>query len=564
MPNIYDITAPNGKSYRIEANEGVTQEEALAQFQELPEEDWADYEYKAPRAVAPSTSRQQASATPKQSSAPAAAPTPVVEPQPEPTTDRLPAFEPRGPIVAPKPRAEDYEFGMDRFGDFSPELPGLTKPQEAIVINMANNPNIPAEEVDKYLQSVGIQAGGSALIDQINRAREEKRPFGSVIQDNPFEGMVDEQAIKAEYAPQSDNVFAQVGRSIMEAYSDPASLMNFLDRSKLDFFDFYQGELKKQFPDATPEQLEQLEEQYIGYMARMRGEAASEGVKNDDFVPWLFGQFLALEPTDALIPARAARAATKGGRILEKGVEGAVVGGLTDATGQALAMGDYAQDEFDLVRLAASAGLSGALGGVGQRIGEAFDKTPPSFEQGPRIEVPTARSNSKKYTEQLQAATGALNERVTEITGNWTNPPAAVRVEPNFKNEDGIDDDALGVYTADGEVLLNTEAIIKYADRRGITPEEMTEGVLFHEALGHHGLTQTFGDQLDEVLDVLYTEGKSEFRDKVDQWIKRNTKKDSEGNIISEPYPSPNNEMAVDPRWQRIRATEEVLSLIHI
>jgi len=529
--------------------EGVTSDEVYQRAQRDFKDKFVEELFRRPIAgqAQPAPSPRTAPAPKVQAETPVSSPTVTMEPT---TNDMgLPAFEPRGPIVAPKPRAEDYEFGMDKFLDFSPELKGLTKPQEAISLNMMNNPNVPIEEIEKYTASLGFvfTPEQRAIVEE---ARKNKTPIVGFTGETPFDGMADEEAIKAEYAPQSDNVFAQVGRSIMDSYSNPASLMNFLDRSKLDFFNFYGDELKARFPDATPEELEQLEEQYIGYMARMRGQAAAEGVKNDDFIPWLFGQFIALEPTDALIPARAARAATKAGRILEKMAEGALVGAGTDLAGQALAMGDYAQDELDPVSLAASAGLSGALGNVGQRIDEAFNPAPASFEQGPRIEAPTARRNSKKYNEQLVAANDVVTERATTIANNWTNPPASVRVEPNFKNEGGIDDDALGVYTADGEVVLNTEAIISYAKRRNITPEQMTEGVLFHEALGHHGLTQTFGDQLDEVLDVLYTEGKAEFRDKVDQWIARNP----------DAYPSPNNAEAIDPVWQRIRATEEVLA----
>lgn len=199
--------------------------------------------------------------------------------------------------------------------------------------------------------------------------------------------------------------------------------------------------------------------------------------------------------------------------------------------------------------------IRGGLGGSGinvatEGVNTLRSTSPRSFEQGDRIVVPTAKGNTKAYRTQLKDATATVNTRVNDITSKWTNAPAEVKVLENFKNERDIDDDALGVYTADGRVLLNTEQIIKYAERRKISPEQMTEAVLFHEALGHHGLTQTFGQDLDGMLDALYNEGNSQFRDKVDQWIARHPKA----------YPSPNNAAAIDPVWQRIRATEEVLA----
>ena len=446
----------------------------------------------------------------------------------------------------------DYKLGMDSFGDFSPETNDLTKVQERQLLGMINDPNVPIEQIKDFTTSIG-RSYGEADFAEIAKAREEGRTFAGFYDDNKagFAAMTDEEAIKQEYAPEDDGFFAQVGRSMLEGWSDPASMMNALDRAKLDFFDVYSEKLKQQFPDATPEELAQLEDEYIGYLSRMRGQAASEGVKNDDFAPWLLGQFGAFEPTDLFIPARGARAATKAGRAFEKGLEGVGVGAATDVVGQNLAMNDYAQDEFDPMRTAISAGLSGGLGAGAQRIEDAFKPNAPrSFEQGDRIVVPTAKGNTKAYRTQLKDATATVNTRVNDITSKWTNAPAEVKVLENFKNEKDIDDDALGVYTADGRVLLNTEQIIKYAERRKIRPEQMTEAVLFHEALGHHGLTQTFGQDLDGMLDALYNEGNSQFRDKVDQWIARHPNA----------YPSPTNAAAIDPVWQRIRATEEVLA----
>jgi hypothetical protein len=97
------------------------------------------------------------------------------------------------------------------------------------------------------------------------------------------------------------------------------------------------------------------------------------------------------------------------------------------------------------------------------------------------------------------------------------------------------------VYTEDGKVMINTEAVLARAKRKGVTPEAVVDSVLFHEALGHYGLTQKFGDQLDTVLDVIYNNGTEQVQSLVDEWIAKN----------------PN---AYKGDKQRVRATEEVLA----
>jgi hypothetical protein len=528
--NMFEITDPDsGKTYRMEADEGVTQEQALEQFQSLDEGDWAAFEY-----------RPKAPAAPKKPSVVTATPKPV---SPAAVGD-VPAYKPNKVEVTP----EDYELGMDNIGDFSPEEVTFNNVQKKTYLNLVNDPTVPREQIDAYLQEIGAGVMTDDLWQQTEQARKDRKPFVGVRDpESMFKGMVDEQSLTEEYAAENTDVFSQTGRSMMEAWSDPASLMNALDRGKLDFFDVYEEELANQFPDASPEELAQLEDQYIGYMARKRSEAASAGVKDDDFVPWLAGQFLAIEPYDVVPIGRVAKAGSKLGRAGEKFAEGAAVAAAGDVAGQALAINDYAQERFDPLRTLGSAAISGTLSAGGQALSDAFsvksagpDESAPTANPAAPIVVPTGKRNSKAYKQGLSDAQDGIVAKVNELASGWTNAPK-IKVHDNFEKLDGIDNNALGVYTEDGTVMINTEAVLARAKRLDVTPESVVQSVTFHEALGHHGLTQKFGEELDRVLDVVYTNGTEEVRTLVDDWITAH----------------PNS--YVGPT-QRVRATEEVLA----
>lgn len=270
----------------------------------------------------------------------------------------------------------DYEFGMDRFLDFSPPSSAMTNIQQRQYLQMVNDPRVDRGQLSAFLEGAG-RTVADAMWQEIEAGRASGVPFGAVRSpDERFAGMVDKEALAEEYAPESDGIFAQIGRSAVEGWSDPASLMNALDRGKLDFFNVYEDRLRQQFPNATPEQMARLEDEYIGYMARMRSRAASEGVKGDSFAPWLIGQFLAVEPYDVVPVGRVAKAATRGGRMLEKFGEGAAVAVAGDVAGQALAVKGGAQDQYDPRRTFGSAILSGVLGGGVEGLGRGPSVAP--------------------------------------------------------------------------------------------------------------------------------------------------------------------------------------------
>lgn len=113
--------------------------------------------------------------------------------------------------------------------------------------------------------------------------------------------------------------------------------------------------------------------------------------------------------------------------------------------------------------------------------------------------------------------------RVNEITADWTNSPKFEIV----RNADEIPDEGIrasvlrdgpgakGVIGEDGKVRI-------FADNIN-SPDEIP-AIVFHEALGHNGMTQLFRGNLDETLVRFYNEaeGDSLFRENVDKWIANN------------------------------------------
>lgn len=127
-------------------------------------------------------------------------------------------------------------------------------------------------------------------------------------------------------------------------------------------------------------------------------------------------------------------------------------------------------------------------------------------------------------------------DKVNEITADWQNAPSIkiARDEAEIEEALGytIDPDAVGVVLPDGTVAINM---------KNVDSEETLTAAVFHEGLGHHGLTQQFGEALDATLDDLYA-GSTWFQRQVDDWMQRNP--DAYGDDLN----------------PRARAAEEVLA----
>jgi len=166
-------------------------------------------------------------------------------------------------------------------------------------------------------------------------------------------------------------------------------------------------------------------------------------------------------------------------------------------------------------------GASSAYEGSVQNKALAQAAPPKNAFEGDPISVPTTRGkrDGKKYLGQIDKTQNEVVARVDQLTQTWENKPV-FEVYKNFNDVDGIPNDTVGVYR-DGKVYLNTEAIVAEAKQRDVTPDDIVSSVTYHEALGHYGLTQQFGDALDTTLSKILANS-TIYQQRVNNWMAKN------------------------------------------
>lgn len=117
----------------------------------------------------------------------------------------------------------------------------------------------------------------------------------------------------------------------------------------------------------------------------------------------------------------------------------------------------------------------------------------------------------------------AAVEHVNSVVKDWKNAPP-IEIADDFANladetlRNSLDPTAVGVTLSDGRVLINLKNLAEEARLRNVTQEDMLSAVTYHEALGHYGLAQKFGEDLDDILMNLYDNSKDSFKTRVDDW----------------------------------------------
>jgi len=117
--------------------------------------------------------------------------------------------------------------------------------------------------------------------------------------------------------------------------------------------------------------------------------------------------------------------------------------------------------------------------------------------------------------------TRKARDRIDTITANWKNAPEFEVVssindiaDPEIRakvQQEGATN-AKGFVGPDGKVRIIAD---------NITDEADIPAIIFHEALGHNGMTQLFRDGLDDVLTEMYNTG-PDFKARVDNWLANN------------------------------------------
>lgn len=119
---------------------------------------------------------------------------------------------------------------------------------------------------------------------------------------------------------------------------------------------------------------------------------------------------------------------------------------------------------------------------------------------------------------------GPIQEHIANETASWKNAPDFEVINHTDEIQDpevkqaavaaqADNPDALGFVGPDNKVRI-------FANK--ITSGDELNAVMYHEALGHYGLAQKFGDRLDTTIQTLLKRNVGQFGRDVDQWQKDN------------------------------------------
>lgn len=156
------------------------------------------------------------------------------------------------------------------------------------------------------------------------------------------------------------------------------------------------------------------------------------------------------------------------------------------------------------------------------------------------VEVPKDPDHIEGVDDEAPYTREEAQAHVQELTKDWKNAPEFEVVDhvdqiesPEVRQymiDQDPNGDAMGLYGKDGKVRI-------FADR---VPDRATmNAIIYHEALGHHGLATHFGDKMDSVLQTLMDRNVGSFNKAVDDWMKE--------------FPGEYN-------GSRVRAAEEVMA----
>lgn len=120
-------------------------------------------------------------------------------------------------------------------------------------------------------------------------------------------------------------------------------------------------------------------------------------------------------------------------------------------------------------------------------------------------------------------SSGAVNnavDHINTITKDWNNTPS-IEVFENFDNLPDVDSEAIGVTRPDNSVAINMKSVRAEAEALGVHPNDILTAATYHESLGHYGLSERFGQGLNDFLMGLYDNSTS-FKRRVNKRISDN------------------------------------------
>jgi hypothetical protein len=286
------------------------------------------------------------------------------------------------------------------------------------------------------------------------------------------------------------------------------------------------AELKKAFPNLNDDQIEQLRQSIIAKTQEGVRASNAEATANDPTIPHMMGMLPgSAGPEDAIPGGEVAGFAKRTGRAIAQNA-------ATDVAYQGLDIHQGVQDSYNPEQTLAAGALGGALHlgveGTHAALATTKDRTPIVSEAQQAANRYDDRTNQyiqqsgKKPTWAVrqEAAANAAADHINDVTNGWVNPPE-FEVHNNFSKLPIADKDAIGMIDDSGKVVVNMKAVNEEAKAQNVHPTDVLTAVTYHEALGHHGMTQAFGDGLDDILTHMYDNGPT-FQRKVDTWLKDN------------------------------------------
>lgn len=362
------------------------------------------------------------------------------------------------------------------------------------------------EEMDAYARSRG---GGLGNPD-VWKANIQLRDAGKAYTDPTLQRL-------ATPAPMPTPEIPEGGRGAGDRFVDSLNSMaqsdfwGLFSRTAYDWLDSGKEQLRQAYPNQSEDFYEYIQEEFVNQAQRqLRDEYAAKQAADPAWRPdeSFFQNALAINrwgPTvlGALVGASDPTMLTNpGGSIARRALGQAAIQGGANAAYQAADVYQGVADEYDPLQTATAAALGGAaeagLGLIGQKYRE--------------FRRPEDNIAPKDVAKVIPSTAQAADQIRATIEG-WQNAPKFT-ISKNFDHLPDVDKDAIGVFDTDtGKVRINMSQID--------SPETLS-AVVYHEALGHHGLQQKFGDELDKVLDDLYYWSDGSFRQSVDDWMTAN------------------------------------------
>lgn len=411
----------------------------------------------------------------------------------------------------------------------------MTPEQEAEYIRLASDDKVSFQQLNDWTKQQFQAARPGAYFMDLKGSDEELAKYREAAKQGKASTEVNYQEWTDNLGPVAAT--ANADSAIVRAYQDAVQYgtPGWLARTYADWTDQGMEDLRKRFPDATDEQLEQMQEQVIAHVQKKTREANIKATENDPLIPWLAGQVIGSAGIEDFIPGGAAA----GGLRQAAKRTGIAAGTNTaaDVAYQGADIIDDVQENYNLEQTLAAPVIGGLFHGGVEGLGALASTVKGRIGGEPKaiddievssaapIAAPTGRKNSKKYKAELSQTADAVVAHVNRLTENWENKPE-FEVYEDFTKLNGVDNDAIGVISVgeDGvsKVRLNTANILAEAKAQKLDPEDVITAVTYHEALGHYGLSQKFGEDLDVTLRGFYDNANTSFKKKVDDWLEKN------------------------------------------